>query len=606
MIVVRSEDPRLIAKVAVALPGYDRSCSVARPAEGLLVGVLGPPYDDVVASNADGWAFALTGHFSGENRFRIGATEVTERVQRRSRNPLDLLDSVQVSIMGEFALVAWQAETGALLAASSKMGFFAPFYYCAEDVVLVSGDLELLLSVLRLLGRRVTLDRSYLATFILNFPLTEFSPCPAPTVYAEVGVIPPAHGYWLAGQQAGHSWRYWQFWGFADSRSAPLESDVRDAMRVAVSGRCREHGNGGLLSGGLDSSSVCTLLDMCSATPVTCFSNTYGAHSSIDETFFAEMIASHIGATTHFIPADGFWALKDVPDLTRPPAPEPYQGWFYAAEVSIARVAASCGVTAVHGGIGGDELFGPSFTGGRFQGDAPRLVGRDWLNYLHSLRRGKSSELTLAMCKPKPEIVSDLIPSDAQRAEAYEFVRGTFQRIRELAVDPVTFHRIFSLRFFGDALADDRWIKREVYTPAGMEYHSPLFDAELLELVMSVPIWDLLHPVALYKPMLRRAMRGLLPDGVWRRKLKPNFAAAVDEGLFEKESARLRELLADPLMCQIGLADQSAVQRRFAFLLEGERHHSLERVFGDASHWQALTLEIWLRDQVERGGLLRL
>jgi asparagine synthase (glutamine-hydrolysing) len=122
----------------------------------------------------------------------------------------------------------------------------------------------------------------------------------------------------------------------------------------------------------------------------------------------------------------------------------------------------------------------------------------------------------------------------------------------------------------------------------GIEVRHPFLDRRLFELVLAFPPEELWDP-GTSKPLLRRAMAGVLPEAVRSRKTKTRFTAFLDALLREKEASRIEDLLQAPVAADLGILDRDRLLAAY---------HQYRR--GDspalrASLWHTVSLEIWLR-----------
>jgi len=96
---------------------------------------------------------------------------------------------------------------------------------------------------------------------------------------------------------------------------------------------------------------------------------------------------------------------------------------------------------------------------------------------------------------------------------------------------------------------------------AGLEFRHPFFDARLVELLLAFPHAQRFEP-HLSKPVLRRAMRGILPDLVRERRPITYFNCYVRRCLFEEHGDAVQRLLSRGLLEQGGALDGAEVARR--------------------------------------------
>ncbi|MFD7656007.1 albusnodin/ikarugamycin family macrolactam cyclase [Actinosynnema sp. NPDC059797] len=129
-------------------------------------------------------------------------------------------------------------------------------------------------------------------------------------------------------------------------------------------------------------------------------------------------------------------------------------------------------------------------------------------------------------------------------------------------------------------------VQRAVGAEAGVQVHAPYLDTQVVRACLSIPSWRKADP-AVAKPLLRRALAGLVPDEVLTRRTKGNYTRAAYLGL-RRAAPRILRMLDHSLGAEIGLIDPS----RVATAVE-------QAMRGLDSHWaplnQVLGIELWLR-----------
>ncbi len=124
----------------------------------------------------------------------------------------------------------------------------------------------------------------------------------------------------------------------------------------------------------------------------------------------------------------------------------------------------------------------------------------------------------------------------------------------------------------------------------GLPLTAPFFDDRVIEAALSVNVLDRVDPWA-YKPVLREAMRGIVPDGVLARRTK-------DEGTYDVEMGRreygadLRRLWEDSRLAECGLVDRDMLIRL--------SHEPDQAVLDDGAVTTTVACEMWLRSWERR------
>jgi asparagine synthase (glutamine-hydrolysing) len=283
-----------------------------------------------------------------------------------------------------------------------------------------------------------------------------------------------------------------------------LRTSVREHLRSDVPVGCA-------LSGGLDSSSVAALIhDIQPGGELNTFTATFPGEA-IDERHWVDRVLTVVRARPHYVTptAEGF--LREVDRwlwmLDEPPGSlSQYAGW------CVARLTREAGVPVTLNGQGGDEVLGgywqSYFTYLRGAARAGRL--------LEAARHG------LGSLSGNPELLRQvpvmLRRYLARRAAGTATDASTFlDRILSMSEQE---RRVFEIReMFLPRLL--KWDDRN-FMSFSVEGRYPFLDHECIELGLKF------SPKALYsrgwvKEPLRRAMVGLLPESVLRRRSKLGF-----------------------------------------------------------------------------------
>jgi asparagine synthetase B (glutamine-hydrolysing) len=501
------------------------------------------------------------------------------------------------------------SRTGGAAMLAAWTGVPPLYLYRSAGLWACSDNLEWIISAVQVLGRSLTLDVRYVARFITAIAPPHLLPEPEPTAFQEVRYLPGAHVTRLATATATAAAtattdltirRYWRYWQTEQSASRSAPQRIRNALVGAVGERLPGSNAGILLSGGLDSSCVAAATHLSGATTAPFYNNAFTCAPSLNETLYARAVATHLAHPLTEIPSDDLWAFRDVPDEDRstPPA-EPYQAWFFAQERAVAHHALADGVDVIFDGFGGDELFQPELHGGSF-GLGHRDCHVDRARHLelmrqvvHGARDHEPLSSLVVTADPTPVFLTDALADVAQPSTYLPELLNAFA---VLDLDAVTAMRVFMFECTHFSVYDRIWANRDVYNGFGIRRRQPFFDRRVVEAVFSAPIGDLLHG-AINKPLLRRAMRGTLPSVVLNRRHKVTFEIMERRGIGAAgaELPRLRELMRDAMVYELGLVNRDEFLRCFEEVYLPDRHERLELPALKYWIWQTLTLEVWLR-----------
>jgi asparagine synthase (glutamine-hydrolysing) len=128
---------------------------------------------------------------------------------------------------------------------------------------------------------------------------------------------------------------------------------------------------------------------------------------------------------------------------------------------------------------------------------------------------------------------------------------------------------------------------------AGCTRADPLLDADLVELIASLPPHYLLHGDST-RGLFREALRGLVPDSVRTRVDKGSFEPAIAEVVGVSESHALRDLATMRCLSARGLVEPHSYRHHFeSVLADGPKSQDWLAI------WPALAAEAFLRQHEE-------
>jgi asparagine synthase (glutamine-hydrolysing) len=504
-------------------------------------------------------------------------------------------------LRGDFSLVAWDREQRRGLIACDHFGARSMFVRSTGSRLYFASDLRALLELLPI---RPGPDHAAVLEYLSLLPFAQ-----SRTMYEGVRQLPPAHAMRFEGS-GWEGFRYWRpsYNGVIDGSADELGDEVKRVMTAAVKRRLASRGITAItMSGGLDSTTVAALAHELSPQSVRSYSTTLPDFPDEDESFYVQRMQEFTGISARTFPtrprgivAAGLEGLRarslpavTTTDFKRQP--------LYAA-------ARTDGAGIVLGGDGGDEVFGTrtALIGDRLmQG---RLFSAVALGRRHPgiveappLHRVLRGVLEIGYDAYRPHALEDLIRrSGGPAALAPPWIRAADAQLLFESRDQTSWKRLAGPRWWA-RLADGVTrnharlgmydeMRRSV-AQHGLDYRHPLLDYDLVDLALKLPP-ELSFGPGLNRPLMRRAMRGLLPEEVRTRPTKTNF---VPLALY----ALLDEL---PLIKEVVCASDAEVNRyterdTVASLLDGTLTGGrldgawLDRV------WRLFMAECWLRDQ---------
>jgi asparagine synthase (glutamine-hydrolysing) len=131
---------------------------------------------------------------------------------------------------------------------------------------------------------------------------------------------------------------------------------------------------------------------------------------------------------------------------------------------------------------------------------------------------------------------------------------------------------------------------------SGVEWRFPFLDQQLVELMLSMPA-ALLFGNGVAKRPVREGLADLLPERIRTRAGFAHFSELVQRGLRDREQARRRDLLTQPLLAREGLVDPARLQAAW------EQWENEPERYCSRALFVSLPVEVWLRSKEEEGAV---
>jgi asparagine synthase (glutamine-hydrolysing) len=503
-------------------------------------------------------------------------------------------------LRGMFALAIWDRQERTLFAARDRLGKKPLFYYQDADRFVFASEPKAILQ-----DPEVPVAPDHVA---LHHYLT-YGYVPGPwSAFRGVRKLPPAHYLVLRdGRTSLH--RYWEL------RHTPKRTDGEAALTEELLARLGEAVRlrlisdvpvGALLSGGLDSSAVVAMIRRATSGPIRTFSIGFD-RPDYDETRYARLVAQHLGTEHHeaVVKPD---AVAGVPRLVWHYS-EPFADSSALPSLAVCEMARGF-VTVALNGDGGDETFL-----GYDRYLATAVLNRlDWVpRPVRALAGAAGRGLPRGMAKSlayRLRRVTDVLtlePRDryakwmtafgnSDKGELYApALRQELRTTDSLALldaayeasDATTFVERIAHTDVQLYLPDDLLVKMDIASMANsLEVRSPFLDHEVVEFAASLPLHLKLRGWT-QKYLLRRAMRGLLPEAVIRRP-KMGFGVPIDHWFRHELREMAYDVLLDARARQRGYFRPDVVRRYLDEHVEGRAHHHPRL-------WSLLMLEQWHR-----------
>ena len=507
---------------------------------------------------------------------------------------------------GMFAFALYDSRRRRVFLARDRMGI-KPLHYAVDGRRLVfASELKALLCdpVLRREIDPVALDE-YLAL--------EFVPSPRSMVRG-ISKLPPAHTLeWFPGSGMHRLHRYWaptlgEDEGDGDQQVRSLDEQC-DELRTVLRESVRKElisdvPLGVFLSGGIDSSAVIAMMSQLGG-DVKSFSVGF-AERSFDESRYARHVARHVGADHHELTLEPSMLLDLIPRLPTL-LDEPI------GDASIIPTYLLSAFTRRHvkvalGGDGGDELFAgyPTLQAHRLAGyynRAPRLlrkglvepvvrrlpVSRNNLSFdfrakrfVSGARHGVAERHRRWMGSFAPEDRTALLSADMRDLLA----GGGHVRLEDLdgveVRDPLNQVLLMDMRLY---LENDILVKLDrASMMASLEGRVPLLNNDFVDYATRLPLNMKLRGLT-SKFLLRRALRGILPDTILNRP-KKGFGIPVANWFRGPLKEQMLSVLSPDRIARKGFFEPAAVSLLVDDHLAGRRDNRKQL-------WTLFVFELW-------------
>lgn len=514
--------------------------------------------DEQVVLTINGEVFnhqELRAGLEGQHRFR-SRVDGEVLVHGYERDGLDLLDQA----VGMWAFSLWDRREQRLVLGRDRAGK-KPLYWSYHD-----GVLRWASELRGLLGeRQPDIDRHAIHDYL------RFGYIPSPrTPWKGINKLPPGHLLILERDNRLRLHRYWAATPANDDGHTPDAAETgRWAVELcgklgdAVSARLEsEVPMGFLLSAGLDSASVFAHgAHRLAPNPVTAFTIGF-ADSDIDESPVAAEVAGRWGAKhiVRRVAEDEAMSLEEVLGWVE----EPISTDALLPTDRVFRSVRQEGIITVLAGEGGDELFAGYRKFDRACHWLPGFVPQRNVGLSPLQRYLLDEEFVFASSEIRSLLGGDL---DDGRFAALEREAEGLDELGQML--------LFEQRL---RLPDRINLRLDKLSMArSLEARAPFMDHRLIEFAGRIPR-RLLHDAEYgEKAILRRAMAGLLPESVIRRRKAPFrapdhwFAAGPSADRLLSPEAVARAGLVDPtevaLLRQRGVVERAARERLYSLVV---------------------------------------
>jgi len=493
---------------------------------------------------------------------------------------------------GMFAFAVLDRRRGVVLLARDRMGI-KPLHYAIDGKRLVFA------SELKALLRDPALRREIDPVALDQYLAYEFVPSPRSIVLG-IDKLQPAHILtWSVRDGTHRIRRYWSpELGVADGhRSLDEESErLREVLRESVRKELiSDVPLGVFLSGGIDSSAVAAMMTQLGG-DVKSFSVGF-ADRSFDESRYARQVAHHLGTEHRELTLEPDMLLGLIPKL--PSLLDEPMGDASIIPTYLLSEFTRRHVKVALGGDGGDELFAgyPTLQAHRLAAyylRAPRVLREGVVEPL--VRRLPVSRGNLSFDFRAKRFVGGARYPVAERHQRWMGSFNAQERAVLLArevphevedgeaayADPLNQVLALDMRLY---LENDILVKLDrASMMASLEGRVPLLNNDFVEYATHLPLNMKLRGLR-SKFLLKRALRGLLPEAILNRP-KKGFGIPVAHWFRGPLKEQLLSVLSPERIARKGFFDPAAVAALIGDHLDGRRDNRKQL-------WTLFAFELW-------------
>lgn len=505
-------------------------------------------------------------------------------------------------LIGDWALALWDQAKQQLILARDYIGVRRLFYRIDEDGVAWCTMIE---SLALTSPKKLHLDLNYLAGCFYPRPPVETTP------YREIRAVLPASFRMFAHGGKQTSERYWSLNPHSRIRystDAEYETHFREIFRQSVNRRLRADRTVlAELSGGVDSSSIVCMADEIRKDDpgpgIETLSYFDADEPSGDERPFFSLVERKRGRAGYHISIPQF--ASKTSDYTLAPLPKRYfsasPGNFAKSvhwDCMINEIATRTGARVILSGLGGDEVLGG------VQYEAPelaehllsgRLVSLFQSTFRWSLARKKTvyrllfEACELALASKHPEFLN------ASPVQTLEWTPLTRPRHHKALSTFSEWHKLspsaLSMEMIRYGLAQQLTCTSPPLVGC-LQKRYPYLDQQLFSFLASIPRVQILQS-GQRRSLMRRALRGIVPDEVLFRKTKW-FGARNPSVVLIDQAQAIEQLFKERWLSHPMIVDASCVRRRLGEVEHGTTPETTALL-------RALGIEQWLRSQSRMG-----
>jgi asparagine synthase (glutamine-hydrolysing) len=511
-------------------------------------------------------------------------------------------------VHGMFALAIWDPRARKLVLARDRLGK-KPLYYFARDSRCVFG------SELKALVAHGAAPRELDPDALVQYLACEYVPAPA-SILKAVSKLPAAH-IAVFDSSGLRLRRYWEL--PAASTDAPEDAGgelVRLLDKAVAKRLVADVPVGVFLSGGIDSTSIAALASR-HKNPLRTFSIGF-TEQSFDESPWAELAAKRLGTEHSAEKFSGADCLDLLPAAVAQ-LDEPFADPSFLPTLLLSRFTRRH-VKVALAGDGGDELFAgyDPFLAHRPAALLARVPRPLRALVQAAVSRLPASSRNMSVDFRLKQFFRGLDAPPSLRHQAWigsflpeEMARLLRPELRVHATPEVAFRQVLedvagqrpgsmdeALRFYlSRYLADDILVKADrASMAASLELRAPYLDTQVVEFAARLPA-RLKVSWTRTKVLLKRALRGIVPDEILRRP-KKGFGIPVAAWIRGPLRPLFEDVFSEKALREGGVFEPQAVRALLQTHLDGRA--DLRKPL-----WTLLMFQLWQRNHAQAAALKR-
>ncbi|MHB8869623.1 MAG: asparagine synthase (glutamine-hydrolyzing) [Thermoleophilia bacterium] len=485
---------------------------------------------------------------------------------------------------GMFAIAIWDVLTNELFIARDRLGIKPLYYTSYANTIVFGSEIK---SILAWLGTTPSVFYPAIHDYVdFGYPLSD------DTWYSGIKQLLPGNCalwkdgvlrksvYWKVNIEVVHG-RSVDSW--ADELLSLLKDSIALNLRSDV-------GIGAHLSGGIDSSTVVALAADQLGKGLSTFSGAFPMGEAYDESEYARLVVD-LFRTRHFrVFPEAKHLAASLPSIIWH-LDEPVAGPGVFPQYEVSRLVKESGIKVVCGGQGGDEAFAgyqtyywlafQSLLSGLFRGlPVPKTELLSLFRYGIPGRTLKAMQRRVGGGQKPPWLRSP----GHRDVEVFERRSVIFREIEHFA--PFEKQTYLHLTRYLPALLH---VEDRASMAWSVESRVPLLDHRIIQLATQAPSWIKVREGTL-KYILRRSVRGIVPDQVLSRRDKMGFPTPIGVWFRRELNSWLRGILVDTQLRGGELLDSDVLGRMVDEHARGKADHS-------QALWKALNIELWSRQR---------